>query len=95
MTTCLPTLPARRREQQEKKAKPELTRPPAENIQRGIDQDRAQGTVEPVCSHGQSSTSDTEQIVDSSSVDLEHSLGENGDFAVSEPTEKKIKTSDT
>ena len=89
MSAYLARKEERIKEQQEKKAKHELKRPPAENIQRGIDQDRTQGTVELVCNHGQSSTSDTEQTVDRSSVDPECSLGESRDFAVSEPPEKK------
>ena len=92
MSAYLARKEERIKEQQEKKAKHELKRPPAENTQRGIDQDRAQGTVEPVCSHGQSSTSDTEQIVDRS---IEHSLSKSGDFTASEPPEKRIKTGDT
>ena len=51
------------KEQQEKKVKHELKNPPAENTQRGMDQDESHGTVELAYDNGQFSSLNSEQKV--------------------------------
>ena len=97
MSVYLARKEERIKEQQEKKVKHELKNPPAENTQRGMDQDESHGTVEPLlCDNRRSSSLNSEQKVSrSSDVCVESSLVESRDFAASQPPEKKIKFADT
>ena len=96
MSVYLARKEERIKEQQEKKAKHELKNSPAENTQRGMDQDESHETVEPVCDNRQSSSLNSEQKVSrSNDVCVESSLVESRDFAASQPPEKKIKFADT